>query len=166
MKIYANLTNGISEIPDGLPLRCVRIQSSHCEGKKWDLILRDLDYTFLMDLASGEEVVVVDASHRGSGMSRAVFQGIPWIRFALERRWFNRPNTPFVKGMNVFPYFDEAYYKISRKTKNKLDYVKKFLTTDEIKLSGRSVYTSHDGQYDWYKSVLIKRWKKELDTPG
>ena len=62
MSIYLNLTNGIEalEILKPANLRFVRIQSTACEQKRWDFILQDLDYSFLMDIALGENVTVVD----------------------------------------------------------------------------------------------------------
>ena len=67
MSIYLNLTNGIEALECLKPANLnasnlVRIQSTACEQKRWDFILQDLDYSFLMDIALGENVTVVDYS--------------------------------------------------------------------------------------------------------
>ena len=75
-KNYINLTNGIKWINhlskvDGF----VRIQSTWCEQKLWWRIIQDLGYNFLIDVATGNDVTVFDASAKKKS-SRAIFQNI------------------------------------------------------------------------------------------
>ena len=153
-KYYINLTTGLG-MALAMPFwGAVRIQSSHGEAKQWDKMLLGLDYAFLLDLAMGHHVIVIDASQR-KPESRAIFQGVPWIRYALTRRWLGRDEKVIVKGMNVSSYFSERYnYGISKETKNKLDYVKKLVITDKVRLSGVSVRAEHDGNFEFYKNIL------------
>lgn len=151
-KIYYNLTNGI-EFSNKKSL-FIRIQSSLCEAKKWDKILNDLDYNFLMDLAMGHEIIIIDSSQKKI-KPRAIYQGIPWIKYALTRRWYNRIELVFVKRNNVSNYFNKEYHSLSKETKRKLDYFRKFLFHDEIKIRGIGLQTKKDGNYNFYKNKLL-----------
>ena len=171
-KIIAyNLTNGIEGIKkwnhlfENNPPVFVRIQSSQCEAKNWMKILEGLDNNFLMYLALGFKVFIVDGSQR-KDIPRAIYQGLPWIKFALTKRWFNKIDTPIVKKANVIDYFSHEYDKIflfnqdSRKTdlKKRLDYFKPFLISDKIELSGLSFSTENDGDKIFYKQELVKHF--------
>jgi hypothetical protein len=157
MKYYLNLTNGIEWVQElNVPIKdigCIRIQSTKCEQKDWSYIIEDLDYQFLLDLALGEDVIVLDCSPK-KDVSRALYQGVEWIKYVLNRRWFDREENCFVKGNKVNNYFNEEYKLLSRRAKNKLDYVKKFLLTDRIYLQGMCKTTSMDSNYEGYKQIL------------
>ena len=155
-QLYLNLTNGL----DVLPLlthqyyKVIRIQSTACEQKRWDFILSDLDHNLLFDLAIGQVCYIVDCSHTGK-MTRALYQGLEWIRYALTRYWLDKPYKPLVKGMNVEKYFSKMYEeKVSKQTFNKLKYYKKFLLTEEIRLVPISWETEHDGDYEYFKKIV------------
>jgi hypothetical protein len=157
VKYYLNLTNGIEWIPDLdvsiKDIGCIRIQSTKCEQKDWSYIIEDLDYQFLLDLALGEDVIVLDCSPK-KDVSRALYQGVEWIKYVLNRRWFDREENCFVNGNKVNNYFTEEYKLLSRRAKNKLDYVKKFIITDKIYLQGMCKSTSMDSNYEGYKQIL------------
>ena len=157
MKYYLNLTNGIEWVQElNVPIKdigCIRIQSTKCEQKDWSYIIEDLDYQFLLDLALGEDVIVLDCSPK-KDVSRALYQGVEWIKYVLNRRWFDREENCFVKGNKVNNYFKEEYKLLSRRAKNKLDYVKKFIITDKIYLQGMCKTTSMDSNYEGYKQIL------------
>jgi len=156
MKIYLNLTNGIEWLKD-LPIKnsvgYCRIQSTKCEQKDWSYIIEDLEYQLLLDIALGKEVVVLDCGARKE-VSRAVYQGVQWITYVLNKRWLNKDIQVFVNKTNVSKYFESCYTVLSRRAKNKLDYIKKFLITDEISLTGISKSTEIDSKYDEYTSIL------------
>ena len=59
---YLNLTNGLEYLDEVKDFKLIRIQSSLCESKCWDRLIKDLDYNFLFDLAQGKMVQVYDAS--------------------------------------------------------------------------------------------------------
>lgn len=157
VKVYLNLTNGIEFLENKLMhtrvYDFIRIQSTACEQKRWDFILQDLDYGFLMDIALGYNVYVVDFG-ANKETSRAVYQGIEFIKYVLNRRWLNNITIPKVRGNDCANYFDECYRNLDKRTLKKLDYFKKFLLTETINLYGQSQSTSKDGDYEYYKNIL------------
>ena len=162
MKKFVNLTNGI-EILDSPAVRnlntqfdFIRIQSTACEQKRWDFLLQDLDYNFLLWLAQGKRCIVYDYSSK-KAVTRACYQGIEFIKFVLNKRWLNKDYIPIVRSNNVFKYFDEVYRKLEDRTFKKLDYFKKFLNTEKIHLSFECKRTTYDGNYEWY-SEKLRRW--------
>jgi len=161
IKYYLNLTNGIEFLdnPDfNEDYRFVRIQSTTCERHLWNKLLSDLDYNFLLDLALGNEVVICDTSPHKT-ISRALYQGVEFIKFVLYKVWFNKNVIPYVKGKECNKYFQNQYKTLDNKTLNKLKYLRKFLNTDEIKITCMSFNTKHDGDYNYYRNVLIKNNK-------
>ncbi len=156
-KVFINLTNGIEAIdkynldPDNVSF--LRIQSSHCEGHSWDRMLLDLDNNLLMHLALGYECIVYDFGAH-TEYSKAVYIGLEWIKYCLNRRWFNRIAKPIVKGKDISNYFEVEYAKLSKYAKKKIDYYKKFLLTDEIKLNGISTITEHDNKNEYYIDLV------------
>jgi len=153
-KNFINLTNGIEKIPTLDEYSFIRIQSTACEQKRWDFILQDLDNNFLMCAALNYECLIFDAGANKS-VPRAVYQGIIWIKFVLNKYWLNKDTIPIVRGHNCYGYFNQAYNQLSNSTKKKLDYFKKFLCTDSINIHCITWPTRHDGKADFYKEVLI-----------
>jgi hypothetical protein len=171
---FFNLTNGIGALKfinnpinkDLLGLgpikdpHFVRIQSTACEQKRWDFILQDLDHTFLLNLAIGNDCIVWDCSHKGK--SRALYQGLSWIKFALQVYWFEQFQTPFVKTCKVTDYFNQCYTEYVHNNaplEKKLGYYVKFLNLEkEIHLSGKWFQTPDDGNYE----LFAKKVKEEL----
>ncbi|MFL1672138.1 hypothetical protein [Paenibacillus dendritiformis] len=156
-KHFVNLTNGIEVIPklDG-EYSFIRIQSTACEQKRWDFILQDLDYTFLMSLALGHKCIVYDYG-ANKPTPRAIHQGLEFVRYVLSRRWFGEILTPFVRGHNVSQYFNGVYRSLSDQTLKKLDYFRKFLRTDQLNLEIITGSTSRDGDYDYYRDILFEK---------
>jgi len=161
---YINLTNGIEAAPK-LPLgyHFIRIQSTLCERKCWSKLLLDLDYDFLMNLALGNQCVVFDYSPKKK-ISRAIYQGLVFVKYVLERRWFKKTSKAWVKDLNVTAYFDQEYEKLSKAAKAKIDYFRKFLQTDELRVEGICARTEHDNDFSFYYGVLSEQ-KKILDKP-
>lgn len=162
---YLNLTNGIEFIPKlsgHNNLKFIRIQSTACEQKRWDFILQELDYNFLLDLALGNNVTVVDYG-ANKEVSRACYQGVEWIRYALNNCWFGKDEKSFVRGTDVTNYFGECYAKLDKRTLKKLNYFKKFLTTKTLHLDYLSASTDKDGNYEYYKTIL-KEYADEMKT--
>ena len=151
---FVNLTNGIEAIPsiDG-DYSFVRIQSTACEQKRWDFILQDLDNNFLMSLALGHECIVYDFGAR-KARPRAAYQGIEFIKFALAWRWLGEVNNAWVKGHNAKAYFLTSCNALDDRTKKKLDYFKRFLRTDTIRLASATAATIHDNHDEFYKEIL------------
>ena len=158
-KIFLNLTNGIEAIEkynlDVKDINYIRIQSTHCEKPDFERILFELDHNFLMWLALGYECVVYDFGAK-SETSKAVYHGLEWVRYVLNRRWFNLKTIPLVRTKNVSSSFERYYSQLSRTIKRKIDYYKKFLMTNELKLSSVTSATNNDNKPDFYLNVLSK----------
>lgn len=153
---YLNLTNGLEYKDKVNDYKFVRIQSTLCEAKCWDKLIRDLDYNFLLDLAQGNTIYIYDASSK-KNETRALYQGIEFVRYVLIRRWFNAKSADIpavVNGHNVNEYFEIEYKKLSKEAKRKLDYVKKFVNTKGIYIKRICKKSLHDGDYQYYKELL------------
>ena len=133
--------------------RLIRIQSTACEQKRWSFILEDLSYEFLIHAAMGDTCRVWDTSARKE-VSRAIHQGLPWIKYAMERRWFAKSAAAIVRGCNAEGYFDQCYRQLSDRAKGKLDYASKFLATDTVRFDSRCKQSGLDGKYDELSAML------------
>lgn len=152
---YVNLTNGIEDIDKLDNCRFIRIQSTHLEQNHFEEVLMDLDNDLLMNLALGNKCIIHDKASRRGKLSRAVWYGIPWIRYALERAWFDKnPESVLVKNCNNIKYFDKLYRSLSMPTKRKLKYYKKFLFCDHVEIDYVCDRTIHDGDHEYYRQIL------------
>jgi len=111
---YANLTNGLhcphldlEHVPN---LRIVRIQSTWCEQKRWGDVLLTAGADLLYQLARGETCVVHDVSERPRE-SRACWQGLSWLRYALAVAWGLPEPRETVREheVNVTPYWRDVW---------------------------------------------------------
>jgi hypothetical protein len=157
-KNYLNLTNGIEALPvlpPGEQWGFVRIQSTACEQKRWAFIIQDLDNDFLMNLALGVRCVVWDASQRKAS-PRALYQGLEWIDYALNRAWFRRLTVPTVRGCDCSDYFAACWLEIESGSPpaRKLAYFRRFLATDVVRLEGRPFRTTRDGDDAYYRGIV------------
>ena len=154
-KFFVNLTNGIEILPSiqAVDWSFTRIQSTACEQKRWDFIVRDLDHDLLMSTALGLQCVIVDFSQK-KRIPRAIYQGIPWIRYALRRAWYDSEPQAYVKQMKVTQYFAEQWHLLTKEALSKLRYYRKFVRVKDVTVVGVSWTTMHDGEIDWHKRVL------------
>lgn len=155
---YINLTNGIEFLENNFNqnLRFIRLQSTACEQKRWDFILQELDYDFLLNLALGNTVIVVDYSAK-KDCSRATWQGLEWIKFVLNKYWLDKEyNTCIRNQRNCNPYFEECYKKLDSRTIKKLEHIKHFLNADEIHLKSICKNTANDNNWEYYKGTLVE----------
>lgn len=158
---YINLTNGIEALA-GLPqnnVHFIRIQSTLCEQHRWDQILQELDYDFLMNAALGNHLIVHDFG-AGKPIPRAVYKGVEWIKYVLYRRWLGQAyhtrinRTPCEEpARNCDSYFDSCYRAMEKRTKRKLDYFKPFVAGN-INITAVTAQTRHDGDKLYFRSVL------------
>ena len=161
---YINLTNGIENIKNlgGQNFSFIRIQSTSLEQGHLEAVLTDLDNDFLMNLALGNRCIIHDRSSRKGELSRAIWYGLPWIKYVLERAWFNKkPDKVMVKAYNCIKYFNFTYDKLSVPTIRKINYYKKFLFCNQINLKYVCSKTTHDGQHNYYKNILAAHLLKE-----
>lgn len=134
---YLNLSRGtllaanVSERYQVLPseLRVCRIQSTACEQKRWAYVLDSLNDDLLYNLALGNRVYVHDVSEKPR-VTRALWQGLPWIRHVLYRRWLTLETETWIyrggRGVNVTAYFDRVARALPRGTKRRVDYFRRF----------------------------------------
>lgn len=161
IKHYINLTNGIEAIPViNENYSYIRIQSTICEQKLWDRLIQDLDYDLLMNLAIGNECIIYDFG-ANKPISRAVYQGLEFLKYVLNKRWLNKEyKTNVVKSKNTSrinccnKYFEECYLKLEDRTKKKLDYFIPYVITDNIKLNSITRGTNHDNDKEYYRNIL------------
>lgn len=164
--LFLNLTNGIEALKrntNALPVSVhfVRIQSTWCEQKRWKEIIQDLDYTFLMACRVVKDVCVIDYSAKKL-VSRALYQGLPWIQYCLNRYWYGIEDEPvLVKHFDCTKYFKEQYDKLlndksGKAMFKKLEYFKKFTGTGKVLLLSICDKTEHDGDYKFY-NILLRR---------
>ncbi len=165
-KIFLNLTNGIEAFekygfkPEEVSF--IRLLSTHCERSQFERILEYLDSNFLLHLALGFHCVVYDFA-ANCEVSKSVNVGLEWIRFVTNKRWLNNSNyIPIIKNIDVFEHFDKHYSQLSKPTKNKIDYFKKYLNTDKINLTGISTLSSYDNKYDKFKEILLEQYYNKI----
>lgn len=153
---FLNLTNGIEALPVVRAPHFVRIQSTALEQKRWGAVLADLDYDFLLHVASGAVAVVHDYSARKAA-PRSLYQGLPWIEFALHRCWRDETlGVCRVKAHNCARFFAECYEVLPASTLAKLRYARRFDLGGAIRLIGVPNRTAHDGDDAFYREALLE----------
>lgn len=138
-KHYANLTNGL-DCPhlDVIPeWGYTRIQSTHCEAKRWDLVLYGAGPDMLMHMARGHTIVVHDKSER-ERETRAMWQGLTFVRLAAQRAW-NAGPLPLTHsitrgGDSLFYYLYDQYNKLDKSAQRYIQYYKKFVSTETLRV--------------------------------
>lgn len=163
---YINLTNGIEAIktlPPNTNFRFCRIQSTVCEQHLWDKLLLELSDDLLLNLALGHTCIIYDYGARKT-VPRSIHTGVEFIRYVLNRRWFNRCCSPTIQrndhtSVKVDHLFDHYYRNLSKNAKHKIDYFKHYLSTDTINLQTKTDATVHDGDYAYYRNILQERSK-------
>ncbi len=159
-KNYINLTNGIEAVQQYKlsNYAFIRIQSTACEQHSWDKILQELDYDFLMNVALGNECVIYDYGTR-KPVPRAIYQGVEFIKYVLNRVWYNIENDVYIsrsgkiRGANATDYFHKAYCSLSEQTLKKLKYFQPFLG-GVINIRCVTSSTTHDNDKKFYANIL------------
>ena len=164
MPNYINLTCWIEAIPkiEG-EVRFIRIQSTWLEQHRFDDLILSLDYDFLMNVALGRECVIYDYGAR-KPIPRAVYQGVEFIKYVLNRRWLGKEYKTNVSRnhkhkMNSDKYFNQVYLSLSRKALNKLDYFLPFVK-GEVNIRAVTESTTHSEDKAWYSEILKERARK------
>lgn len=171
--IYVNESNGIQALPMlselGVPARFCHIRSTHFERKQSSDALLELPDDMLLSAALGEWILVIDYGAR-KDRSRAIWQGVPYVSYVLNRLWleivpdkvlvFPRSNAKPVP-QDVTRVFAEWYGKVGAKQRSKLmpfaDIAKERLSgTGGVHVEGTSAATTHDNDKLYYA-----RLKKE-----
>jgi len=150
MIYFYNLTNGIERAKINKSPHILRIQSSHIESKSWNYLFAQLSDELLFYLAIGEECCIIEGSPKPT-RSALAHVGIPIILYVLNRIWFDE-RIPFL--LIDKNYLERVFRSLSRSTRNKLKYYRKFLLTNEIKLRCFISSTQKDGQYQWFREKI------------
>lgn len=167
---FLNLTNGIERLPElqGEKVSFVRIRSTTVERKDWHYLLNDLDHNFLLHLALGQECVFVDYGTNRKN-SKTCYMAVPLIKYILTRRWLGREEKGYRLGRQSDEKFFDVQYLFGHiydrlfvfdqnndkiKLKRKLDYYKRFVNTDTLRLETLCESTSNDGKYQYYANIL------------
>lgn len=169
--VFYNLTNGIEDAARMLTQReassfnFVRIQSTWCEQHRWGDILADLDYKFVACCRILGIAVVVDRSQRKE-YPRAIYQGLPWIEYAMNRYWYGSEHPVKVKGQDATRYFCEQYGSLPKEALAKLRYFRRFTGAGKVGLLGASwdERTKYDGDYNTYDKMLCNVLASEKST--
>lgn len=176
---YVNLTNGIEFIPELPDYRFIHIKSTHLERHLLEQIMMHIGDDLLMNLAIGNRCVIHDF-----GMyfdtSRSIWEGIPWIKYVLNRAWFDKEDDYFItrwrhRGKyipnkivlveekhpkNYKLFFRGRYDRMDLRILERINYYKKFISSDTINLEGVSRKTERDGDIDFYKNILTSHTEK------
>lgn len=164
---FINISNGIDYLvtePAILQdeISFIRIPSTWCEQKLWDQVIQNLDTTLLLNLALGNWCVIYDKSAHHK-VSRACSQGVEFIRYALNKCWFNREGKVDPGQHN---YFREEYKKLSKCSIRKLKYFRKFIPPDQNHFTlvsiSENMPNKNDGNYSYFRDVLINWNNKEI----
>ena len=163
---YVNLSNGILAIQEyhlENPV-FIRIQSTHCEQNLFGKVLDELSDDLLMHLAMGNTVChVYDyGSRNDTGVPRAIWQGLEWVKYALYQAWWEVSYTPTDKRyggllLSMQDYFATVYKELPKSTKKKLKYYRKWLPDSSVpylSIVTNTKYTPLDGNYETLKQHL------------
>lgn len=134
---YANLTRGLlcPHLP-GERVHYVRIQSTWCEQKRWGDILVGVGPDMLYRLAVGEAVMVHDLSERDR-VSRALWQGLAWVRFACTLAWCDKELPTLSRnGMDVTAYWASAWRALNGRERRAITYYRAHHTGGPVDLIG------------------------------
>lgn len=162
---YINLTNGLEAVPrlkkiiGSSNINICRLQSSHCEASRPDLLLPAIDASMLFWLAQGHTVLVYDFGSRNKkrGAPRALWYGLEFLKYVLGYVWYNdRYPRCIVRGYNVQKEFEAMVQNhVDRSTMKKLKYYRKYSSIGNKGISLYGVYSStlHDADEEYYKHL-------------
>lgn len=184
---WVNLTNGVemlpalsSQVPNHL-IRFTRIQSSHCEAGAYDKLLQNVDNDMLLSLAVGRPCLIYDLASRNKnrGVSRALFLGLQFIRWAIAYLWFGAdpqtqhlvPSQVSIRGKNAVPFWRQSVlpYRVAKDTKKRIRYFMPYVSemnTTNVKIYGIfGMPTSLDGCIAIH-SKFIRDWVETQAAEG
>ncbi len=171
VKIYINLTNGLEFFEQKPELGAddvvfMRLQSTHCEQKRWEQVLSEVPDDMLFRLALGYKVIVVDFSGRRK-VPRAIWQGMELLKYVLYRLWFDREYLPPTRAArDKGEYFQWVYGRIkeNRNLRRRFEYFKRYLMTDDLDIEYITGHSSLDTK--WERIYEIVRRLKERAFAG
>lgn len=160
--VWINLTNGIEILPyllSRIPYKFCRFRSCSFEQKNWNDAIADMPDDMLMNFALGVPQYIVDLG-ANRPCPRSLRQGfaialrrisISWVLPVDEHMWiFSRSGVP----MRVGDDFARQAMRIDVKQKGRLDYFKRYLKTDKLKVDMMCAPTDNDGNYDMHSNII------------
>lgn len=160
--VWINLTNGIEILPyllSRIPYKFCRFRSCSFEQKNWNDAIADMPDDMLMNFALGVPQYIVDLG-ANRPCPRSLRQGfaialrrisISWGLPVDEHMWiFSRSGVP----MRVGDDFARQAMRIDGKQKGRLDYFKRYLKTDKLKVDMMCAPTDNDGNYDMHSDII------------
>lgn len=108
-----------------------------------------------MFAAMGWNCLVYDFGSQNE-LSKAIYIGLEWIKFVLNKRWLNADYPIIIKNKNVTEYYEGEYRKLSKSCRWRLDYFRRFLLTNELLISGITSKTQNDNNYDYFRGIIAK----------
>jgi len=159
---FLNLTNGLEALPVlhdlGLPHSFCRIQSTACEQQKFEQMINEVDAGVLMQLAAGRCVLVWDygSRNRKRAVPRALWYGLEFVRFSLNKEWLGTQTEAYLRGVKVTDNFEKELRGFSRSTKRRLRYFRRYLDPgmQEVRLYGVYKATEHDDDTQFYREMF------------
>lgn len=160
--VWINLTNGVEILPFLLcriPFKFCRFRSCSFEQKNWNDAIADMPDDMLMNFALGVPQYIVDLG-ANRPCPRSLRQGfaialrrisVSWGIGVDEHMWiFSRSGIP----MRVSDDFARQAMRIDGKQKSRLDYFRRYLDTDKLRVNMMCAPTCHDGDYDMYSDIV------------
>lgn len=139
MTLEVDFVNLSARGPHSLPVpggHVCRIQSTQCERKQWESVLYGAGPDLLYQLARGAYVVVHDTSERPR-LTRAVWQGLPFIRRSCELLWGLALSPIEGRGGRMMEqYFDTVLRDLSGPVRNYVRHYGQYLCTSRLSLQG------------------------------
>lgn len=178
--VYINESNGIQALPIlsrlNIPARFCYIKSTHLERKSVADVIGDLPNELLLSAALGERILVIDYGAR-KDRSRAVYQGVPFVKYVMDRFWLDRipKRTWIYPRSNTNPAiqdasqtFSEWFERIGKRNEKKLSHVREIARENllgdahGVHIEGVSAATSHDGDKLFYMQTK-KEYFEEIE---
>lgn len=160
--VWINLTNGIEILPyllSRIPYKFCRFRSCSFEQKNWNDAIADMPDDMLMNFVLGVPQYIVDLG-ANRPCPRSLRQGlaialrrisISWGLDVDEHMWiFSRSGAP----MRVSDDFARQAMRIDGKQKSRLDYFRRYLDTDKLRVNMMCAPTCHDGNYEMYSDIV------------
>eukprot|EP00873_Tetraselmis_striata_P034331 jgi/Tetstr1/454595/TSEL_041489.t1 len=159
---FLNLTNGLEALPvlhqAGLPYGFCRVQSTACEQQKFEQLMNEIDANLLMSLAAGHCCLVWDygSRNRKRAVPRAIWYGLEFARFALNKEWLARDTDAYLRGVKVTDQFAKHLKGFSRSTKRRIRYFRRYVPAGavEVRLYGVYQATEHDDDWEYYRDLF------------
>lgn len=141
MMHYANLTRG-TLCPHFAGCECsrfTRIQSTSCEQKRWDDVIHGAGPDFLHHMGLGVALVVHDLSERPHE-TRAMWQGLAWLRYAAERILRQTPSPITGRGGYAMEQYFQHEFDHNGDLRRALRALEYHLRDDSIVINVTSCY--------------------------